>query len=283
MIKSLIDTVATKLVTLNTWLSEVRAGGYLQKANGDISIIDRYKNEIGITDKRGNSGYIRYRSDQNYTVQELPSSERYSSCEIIGQRIAINLRLILVVQSTIPEDIAFLLTVQMNSFQFDTPEFNGKNVRVRVQSAGTNTLANVLTETSQNDLNNDNEVIYIDFQILFDWNQRCDIYNIPIEMECNDCLEPLDLGCKQYCETLELSQVSTYTGIVTLKTMFNGVSIIRSIDVVDGESISIDLEEFTPDYEYSVSLYNVEGDLIPIQDESPTPVEYDCFKLKVTP
>ncbi len=282
MIQALVNKIATSLVTLNaTWLTEIRSLGYLQRRpEGDYVTTDGLR-DIGLTDREGNSGYIRFESDQNVTVSEL--SERYSSCEPIGQRFSVDLRLVVVAKMDLPQDLPFALSVQLASIRFTEDEFKHNNVRARALAFGSHSMANVKTETGKEDLNNENSVVYVRFRIYFDFRQNCDANNIPIEM--SNCISEdfVDFGCVQLCEDITLYQDAEYTGLMTLRTIFNGTVVTQSFDVVTDEPIVIPTDNLNADYVFIIELFDAEGVQVMILSNDPTPDEHESVKIKIMP
>jgi hypothetical protein len=273
MIRELISDVARQLVTENSgWLSQIRTLGYLQNIDSKIIISDN-ENEIGITDVRGNSGYIRYRTDQNFTVDELTASERYTSCGS-GSRYSYFLRLVVVAKTSTPENVSLLLSTQLNSFTY-----TGDKVKTRVTGGGSHSV-NISKTEGIDQLNNTYRVMYLDFTLSFDWRKDCD--QIPFEMDCDNCLNIYDMGCMQHCGEIELEQVSEFTGIATLNTFFNGNTIVQSFPVTEGEPVVIPMDGLNENYEYNIQLKDAAGEVITLVFGSPEE-NYDCFKIKLTP
>lgn len=284
MIQALVNKVAQSLVTLNSeWLTEIRTLGYLQRRpEGDIVTTDGLQ-DIGLTDREGNSGFIRFESDINFNVQEMSPSTRYSSCEPIGHRFSVDLRLVVVANTEVPQDLPFALSVQMASIRFTDEEFKNRNVAVRAISGGSHTMANVKTETGKETLNNENAVVFVKFRIYFDYKQNCEAINIPITMNRCEDDNYTDYGCYQLCEGVTLNQNATYTGDMVLHTYFNGISVDQTFEVVIGEPIVVPTENLNADYEFIIELFDNNGERVTIKSNAPTPDDYDSFKIKVTP
>jgi hypothetical protein len=272
MIKELIEDVARQLVVLNaSWLSEVRTIGYVQSTTEGKVITDQL-NEIGITDVRGNSGYIRFQTDQNFTREEI--TRRTTSCNFTSSKYTYRLRLIVVATTETPEDLSLLLSTQINSFAY-----TGNNVRTRVTGGGSHS-ANIVKEEGGSDWNPNYRAIYVDFTLSFDWRNDCD--QIAIKMNCDNCTSTYDLGCIQHCKEVELETVATYTGVATLNTQFNGIVVTQSFDVTEGDPITVPMDGLNENYEYNIQLRDEDGEIIELTFGSPSE-NYDCFKIKTQP
>jgi len=275
MIRELISDVARQLVTENSgWLSQIRTLGYLQRESildaRDKLIVTDGENEIGITDVRGNSGYIRFRADQNFTRDDIAS---YTSCAS-SSRYNYFLRLVVVAKTGTPENVSLLLSTQLNSFVYA-----GDNFKTRVTGGGSHSV-NISKAEGIDQLNNTYRVMYLDFTLSFDWRKDCD--QIPFEMDCDNCLNIYDMGCMQHCGDIELEQVSDFTGTATLNTFFNGNTIVQSFPVTEGETVVIPMDGLNENYEYNIQLKDSAGEVITLVFGSPEE-NYDCFKIKLTP
>ena len=273
MINEIVDIIASNLVTDNDWLSEIRSIGYLNRINGITSVTDTMK-EIGLNDREGNSGYIRFENDRNFSIRESPN--QYSSC---GKSIEITylMTLVIAAKTAIPESVALMLAVQFKELNFDT-EYPANNVIVYAISGGSNSQSVVPKESGSDQWNQNYRALYVDFSIQFTWDKNCN--QIPITMACDNCTNILDLGCVDHCETHGIGVNATYTGTMTLKTIFNGVSVTQSFDVEYGEEIEIPLEYLNEDYEFNIQLFDIGGEII---TKTVDAVEYDCFKIKILP
>lgn len=275
MISELISDLARQLVVLNTsWLSEIRSIGYLNKFE-DRTIVSDGDNEIGITDASGNSGYIRFVNDRNFTVEEITS---YTSCRT-ASRFTYYLRLIIVAKTTTPENLSLLLSTQINSIQINSMSLSGDNVKSRSTGGGSNSI-NIVRGEGAEQTNSTFRTVYVDFTISFDWRKDCD--QIPIIMACDNCTNIYDIGCIQHCLEVTLETNSSYTGTATLNTFFNGTVITQSFDVAIDEPIVVPMAGLNENYEYNIQLMDSDGEVITLTFGSPSQ-EYDCFSVKLMP
>lgn len=271
MINELILSVAQKLVTANaSWLSEVRTIGYMNRFEDGLVITDG-ENEIGITDRTGNSGYIRFVDGaQGFSVESIPS---YRSCES-SSRYSYRMRLVVVAKTETPENLSLLLSTQMNSFSFSGHD-KGK---ARVTGGGTNSFQIVSAEGGEQ-LNTSYRALFIDFTLQFDWRNDC--VPISITMECNNCDETIDYGCVKACSEIELPITITEAQTGTITTMFNGQMIVQPIELPVGEGVVVDLSGLNADYQYTIQVRGENGEALNIQ---PSPsLSYNCFKVKLIP
>ncbi|MBL0317148.1 MAG: hypothetical protein IPP69_15825 [Flavobacteriales bacterium] len=271
MIREIIDSISTQLVQSNSWLSEIRSVGYLNTVSGEKSVTDGIK-EIGITDRSGNSGYIRFSSDQNFTTEE---SMQYAGCQAMT-RFTYFMRLVIVAKTELPENITLLLASQLSKLSFAGYESN--SVKVRARSGGSNSMAVVQNESGQNQENVNYRTLYIDFTIQFLWNYDCD--QIEIDMACDTCTNPLDLGCHQHCETVSIGTNALHTGNYTIKTSFNGVAVTQTFSATKNTEIQIPLENLNENYQFDIRIYDPFGEEITIGLPSE---DYDCIRITVTP
>lgn len=270
MISELITDLARQLVVLNaSWLSEIRSIGYMTKPEESTVITDG-ENEIGITDTEGNSGYIRFANDRNFTVDEIKS---FSSCRT-ASRYNYFLRMVVVAKTSTPENLSLLLSTQINSLSF-----SGDNVVARVTGGGSNSM-NISKGEGSTQINSTFRVVYLDFTLSFDWRKDCD--QIPITMACDNCENVYDMGCMQHCLEVTLETNSSYTGTATLNTFFNGTVITQSFDVTVDEPIVVPMDGLNENYEYNIQLMDSDGEVIVLTFGSPSE-EYDCFKIKLLP
>lgn len=271
MITDIIDRVSSQLLQSNYWLSEIRSIGYLNTISGDKSVTDGL-NEIGITDRSGNSGYIRFNSDQNFTVEE---STAYSGCKVMS-KFTYFMRLVVVAKTDVPENITMLLAAQFAKMTFTGYEANA--VKVRARSGGSNSMSVVKNESGQDQENVNYRALYIDFTVQFLWNYDCD--QIEIDMACSTCTNPLDLGCHQHCETVAIGTNALHTGTYTIKTSFNGVAVAQTFSATKNTEIEIPLENLNENYQFDIRIFDPNGDEITIGLPSE---DYDCIRITVTP
>ena len=273
MTTEIINQIAESLLSSNDWLSEIRSIGYLSRPTGEGAnsklVVTDGEREIGITDREGNSGYIRFRSDQNFRVQKITA---YTSC-YPSSRYIYDLRLIVVVKTTAPENIAMLLSTQLNSMR---PTI-GSQTRVDVQSGGTNSLSVVKNEGGEQ-WNNNYRAMFIDFNMSFDWRDDCSL--IVTDMACDNCVNIYDLGCFPHCDLIGIGQNSNQTGIWTLNTIFNGTSIIQEFAVVSGQEIKIPLSGLNESYQFNIQIKNTSGVVFTFIIEN---ITYNCVQITLLP
>lgn len=270
MISELITDLARQLVVLNaSWLSEIRSVGYMNTIDDKIIISDG-ENEIGITDTEGNSGYIRFAKDQNFTVSQIKS---YTSCRT-ARNFKYYLQLTIVAKTSTPENLTLLLSTQIHSMNF-----TGDNVVAEVTGGGSNSIS-VAKKEGITQTNSTYRAVYLDFTLSFDWRKDCD--QIPITMACDNCTNIYDFGCLQHCLEVTLGTNSSYTGTATLNTFFNGTVITQSFDVTVDEPIVVPMDGLNENYEYNIQLMDSDGEVIVLTFGSPSE-EYDCFKIKLLP
>lgn len=272
MVQSIIQDIARQLVTINAaWLSEVRTIGYVVR-DPDIVITD-FENEIGLTDRSKNSGYIRFRQDINFNREDIPAR---NSCGIQSSRYTHYLRLVIAAKTTTPEDLSMLLATQLNSMALT---FTGiDNIKVRVLSGGSNSISITKGEASKDQLNSEYRAVYVDFNLQLDWRNDCD--QIQITMACDNCTSTYDLGCVQHCEDIVISATIAEAGTATLNTNFNGVLVTQSFEVEVGDEITVPMSGLNENYEYSIQILNSSGEVIELTFGDAT---YDCFTVKLMP
>lgn len=277
MINAIINSIATQLVQQNSWLSEVRCVGYLQRETvleaRDRFIVTDFEKDIGITDAKGNSGYIRFGSDTNFSIEE---GQAFGGCAA-NQRITYNMRLVIVAKTTIPEDVSLLLTIQLKQLAFPAA-YRANMVKVIPKSGGNNSTAIVINESGNAQWSQENRAMYIDFNIQFTISENCG--QIIADMACNNCENILDLGCHQHCDSVPIGIDANYTGTMTLKTIFNGTSVVQTFEVTNGEEIAVPLDGLNENYEFDIQLLGEDGELFSLEYPSET---YDCVKIKVMP
>lgn len=285
MIDGLIREIIVNLQTENaSWLSEIRGVGYAYtseiEGKRQIRITD-FENEIGITDIRVNSGYLRFRNDNNFQSQELP---RIVSCARVF-RYTYQFRLVVACITSTPENLAFLLATQLNSMSFDKP-----TTQITVTAGGSNSYNVALNEGSEQ-INAEYRVVYVDFNLVF--NHKCE--PIPVTMDCPNCTSTLDLGCLQHCDTLTVHADIAYSGTATLHTTFNGNMVVQTFEVTSGEDLEVPMSGLNENYEYVIQFRDEDGELIPIFDadhggqghghdgDDHGGHEYDCIKITLKP
>lgn len=281
--KAIIEDIARQLVILNaSWLSEVRTVGYRATTEKGVVITD-FENEIGITDRDGNSGYIRFAADTNFTRQE---SRALTSC-VPSSRYTFKLRLVVIAKTETPEDLALLLSTQINALQLTYTNIN--NIKCSVTSGGSNSAAITRNEGGEQ-INSTYRTVFVDFDLMFDWINDCD--QIQIIMNCDNCTTTLDLGCIQHCETITVHADIAYTGTATLNTFFNGITVTQSFEVTEGEDMEVPLSGLNENYEYSIQFRDVNGEVIPVfggeheqghNEGEHVGEEYDCIKITLVP
>lgn len=271
MTKEIIQEIAESLLSQNDWLSEIRTIGYLSKPSGDRLVVIDGKDEIGITDRSGNSGYIRFRSDTNFRVTKIPS---FSSC-FQSSRYTYDLRLIVVVKTEAPENIALLLSTQLNAIR----PITGTQTKCEVQSGGSNSLAIVKTEGGEQ-WNNNYRAMYIDFTMSFDWRDDCQL--IETDMSCTNCTNTQDLGCVPHCDEVTIP-VDVPSGEYTLLTIFNGTSVIQKFDFTDEDPsgyLTVPMSGLNESYQYDIQIKNSDGEVIEWTIDETT---YNCFRIQLLP
>lgn len=285
MITGLISEISQQLVTENAaWLSEVRAIGYMTKSEDRLVITDG-ENEIGITDREGNSGYIRFmEGGDNFSVTEIPA---YTSCKNVF-RYTYRLRLVIVAKTNTPENLSLLLASQLNGMTF-----SDKSAKVRVSGGGTNSVQVSLAEGSEQ-INPNFRVLYLNFTLQLDLRGDCEI---PVQMACEPCDNFYDLGCVKHCKTITVHAHVEYTGTATLNTFFNGIMVTQSFEVTETEDLEIPMTGLNENYEYIIQIRDEDGEIIPLffdhgHDENGhghgggqghDGHEYECFKIQLVP
>lgn len=272
MITALISEFSQKLLVANaSWLSEIRAIGYLNRESilnaRDKLVVTDGKDEIGITDTSGNSGHIRFVEGQNFTSQELQST---TSCDT-AWRYTFRLRLVVVAKTETPEDLALLLATQVNAMTLSG------GAKARTTGGGMNSAQIVLQEGGTQ-WNNNYRAVAIDFNLIFDYRGNC---AIPITMTCPECESFVDIGCLPACGPITI-QPSTYTGTMTLAAVFNGNLIQIGFEVTEGEPIQVPTNGLNSDYEYQIRLFDEDGNHVPVQ-LGPSDEPKDCIKVKLLP
>lgn len=274
MITQLIEDVASFIKTANTgWLDQVRTLGFLSRSqNGPVVLTDELE-EIGLTDVRGNSAYIRFRNDQGWTSQQIPS--------VTGQpayRYVFALKLVALVRSTQTTDLGLLITRQLNSYSLLTSG-QAKNIRCVATGGSSNTLTVVKGENGTDDTNVSYRVFSVDFNLQFDDHQICDftqsVNNLP--MPCN-CTQTLELPCVGSCATIQTGFTAT-AQTLTVVTGFNGSRIEIDIEHGGGE-VELDASLLNADYTFVIQIVNEEGTAL---TQTVDTVTYNCISVKIEP
>lgn len=281
MITEIVNTIAAKLVLTNSaWLKQIRSLGYLAKTEAETVIYDQEVKEIGLDDRNGNSGYIRFGSDQNFTVNPIPAKvSKYA------YQYKYALRLVIVVKTDYPANINYLLSLQLNHLDLGSCTYatgTASNIMVQTASGGSNTIANAKNESGVEIKNNNYKVVYIDFVVKFDDHNSCDFtQKIILPMECG-CASILDLECVGSCDDITIPIVSLYTGDATVRTIFNGNYVTIPVEVVTGEEIVVNAEHLNADYTFNLQVFNEDGEQL-TYSEDPSGTVYDCFQIKIIP
>jgi len=275
MIQALVTDIAQKLLTANSeWLFSIKTIGQLSKGVEGNYVSDEDFNEIGLTDIRNNSGYIRQRSDVAMTMSEAP---RITSN--VGYTYSIPYRLVMAIKATNTTDILFLLTRQLRAITY-VSYLDLMNVKCQVIQGGNNTRNIHLTETGKEQTNIEYRVIYVDFNLIFTDYKECDLTdNIETPMDC-ECTNVFKLGCASTCDTITI-EVEATTESVIVETQMNGSIHSFNVEQEVGENISIPLEIFNESYTHILKIYD--GDHRVTYQPDPSGVEYDCFSIEIKP
>jgi len=275
MIQALVTDIAQKLLTANSeWLFSIKTIGQLSKGVEGNYVSDEDFNEIGLTDIRNNSGYIRQRSDVAMTMSEAP---RITSN--VGYTYSIPYRLVMAIKATNTTDILFLLTRQLRAITY-VSYLDLMNVKCQVIQGGNNTRNIHLTETGKEQTNIEYRVIYVDFNLIFTDYKECDLTdNIETPMDC-ECTNVFKLGCASTCDTITI-EVEATTESVIVETQMNGSIHSFNVEQEVGENISIPLEIFNENYTHILKIYD--GDHRVTYQPDPSGVEYDCFSIEIKP
>ena len=280
MITDLIGEVANYLLAQNqSWLRQIRYVGYQNRVSEGDNVTNEEMQEIGLSDRDGNSGYIRFKSNQNFTVSEIKSFNNSRA-----SRFSYDLRMVVVVKSDTPVDINYLLALQFNHFEMavcTVPYGTARNIKTYVTGGGSNTVANAKQESNKESWNNEYKILYVDFRLQFDDQNKCDFTKlIDLPMECN-CSTIYNAGCFKICDGIELPVESDYTGTATVVTEFNGNIVKLSIEVTEGEPIVIPANELNANYVFNLAIYDEENERIEFSiDPSGT---YDCIQIQTKP
>lgn len=275
MIQALVTDIAQKLLTANSeWLFSIKTIGQLSKGVEGNYVSDEDFNEIGLTDIRNNSGYIRQRSDVAMTMSEAP---RITSN--VGYTYSIPYRLIMAIKATNTTDILFLLTRQLRAITYVSYS-DLMNVKCQVIQGGNNTRNIHLTETGKEQTNIEYRVIYVDFNLIFTDYKECDLTdNIETPMDC-ECTNIFKLGCASTCDTITI-EVEATTESVIVETQMNGVIHSFNVEQEIGENISIPLEIFNENYTHILKIYA--GEERVTYQPDPSGIVYDCFSIEIKP
>lgn len=280
MIQALVTDISQKLLTANSeWLSSIKSIGQRQrKAVADgrdtFFLMDEEFNDIGLTDIRNNSGYIRQRSETAMTITTAP---RIGANE--GYTYTLPFSLVLAVKFPTTTDLLFLLTRQLRAINY-TSFFDLKNVKCEVIAAGNNSKANALNEMGKDQINNEYRIIYVDFNLKFTDYKNCDLTeNIETPMDC-ECTNIFKLGCASTCDTITIEVEATHENVI-VETQMNGSIHSFVVEQEIGENISIPLEIFNENYTHIFKVYM--NDERVTYSPDPSGITYDCFSIEIKP
>lgn len=277
MISTIIKSIASQLVTVNSeWLEQIRTVGYFNQSDSD-NITNEECKEIGLDDRNGNSGYIMFRGNQNFSVSPISS---ISSTQRAFQ-YRYSMRLVVVIKTNYPVDINYLLSLQLNHLFAQKCRWDfgtASNIVVQTTGGGSNTVFNSKEESGKPDINTNYKIVYLDFNIQFNDNNRCNFEEkIRLPMDCN-CENILDLGCTDSCNSFEMPFSSAEE--ITLFTEFNGNVVSKAIEINTSGNIVIDPSFLNADYTYNFHFVNSEGERVTYEVDGTV---YDCFKIKIQP
>lgn len=267
--KELIEKIASDILLRNRYLSQIRTTGYLSRAQDGNYVYNEELQEIGLNDTKGNSGYIRYRSDNNLSIVK---TERFGG---VTNECTIPLRLVILVDTENASNILLSLANYLNGYFID--EFNSmQSVTCEYVGGGTNTKANHVAETGKEILNNNFKVIYVDFNLKFRDANFCEPNQN--EMKPCNCTNVLDLGCVSSCDDIELD-LNIEAGTVVVSTEFNGSTVeLRLLNQTEGKVV-IPSGSLNEDYTFILEVYQGTERI----DKEMDGVTYDCFQIKIKP
>jgi len=265
----IIEKIASDLLGTFRYLKQIRTTGYLSKAQDGNYVYDEELKEIGLTDTMGNSGYIRYRSDNNLSIIK---TERFGG---VTNECTAPLRLVILVDwNNSPQALLSIANYlnryflnQYNSMQSVTCEYVG---------GGTNTKANHLAETGKEITNNNFKVIYADFNLKFRDSNFCEPNQSDMK-PCN-CGNVLDMGCYASCDNIELD-LPTEEGTVVVSTDFNGSTVELRLEDQESAKVVIPSGSLNEDYTFILEIYQGTERITKEVDE----VTYNCFQIKIKP
>lgn len=274
MIRELIQDVAEYMMQKNsTWLTQVRSVGYLNRSTDKTDYISTAElEEIGLTDKFGNSGYIRFRNKQDFTVRKSVSMV---SCES-SYRYTFPLRYVFLVDSVNISDLIFLSSIQLQ--QYSTTAFESiKNVKVVPMGGNSNTIDVIKQETNTAAVNNTYRAGFIDFNLEFDIAELCDTIQLPMNCNCNNVY---DLGCVTMCDNIDTEIIAELSGDYTLVTEFNGATVSLKFEGEVSKPLLIPTDGLNADYMFDIAIYDPAGERVTFEREG---IEYNCVKVKINP
>ena len=272
----IIKTVASEILRINSeWLSEIRSVGYLVRGTDETIIQGEELEEIGLSDRNGQSGYIRMRQNESFFTSVLPPVTSDST----GLRYFLPLRIVLLVKTHLALDVSVMISRQLNALNIS--DNNGvRNIKASNLRGFSNSQIIYKEESGGNQLNNEYRVAAVDFSLSFDDYTNCDVPIIPeLTMNCR-CTNVFDLGCHKSCDTLEIDVEATHDNVV-VSTKFNGTLVEFNAAQTVGENILIPLSNLNEDYLHTLELY-MNGEQVTYQPE-PSGTIYDCFKIKTLP
>ncbi len=274
MVTQLIENVASFIKSNNSkWLGQIRTLGHLSKSQNGAVVLTDELTEIGLTDVSGNSGYIRFRNDQGWSVQEIPPilsghSFRYSFA----------LKLVVLIRESNPTDLGLLLTRQLNSYNV-LQSGQAKNVRCVATGGSSNTLSVMKSENGIDDVNVTYRLFMVDFNLIFDDHNYCDfdesVNSIP--MPCN-CTNTLELPCVGSCDEINTGFTAT-AQTLNVVSGFNGSRIQFELVHAGGEVV-LDASLLNADYTFDIQVLGADGE--PLTQTVET-VEYNCISVKIEP
>jgi len=272
LIREIANTLSSSLLANNLWLTQIRILGYLKRisvADGrDSFIVIGNDEQIGLTDIKASSGYIRFRGDI-----QMAEGKKLNSCSRLD-RVTIPLRLVVVAKTDTPENIAWALATQIGATTFS---LNSQLVSfIPVQASG-DSHKNVLEETGVSQWNAELRVFVVDFIAEFQWQSDCPLPVTYPDM-CN-CTLTLNLGCFTSCDLIDTGIAQS--GVVTMQAPFNGVTQVVTIsDGPSEDNIIVDTSVLNEAYTYTVQFFDSDGEVITRTVDGTI---YDCFKFEITP
>jgi hypothetical protein len=180
MTEQIIAQVAQHILDSNDWLKDLK---YIARQLQGGRIMLKKDHEVGLDDRNGNIGYIRWRGDEDHTYRELET--KFTSCAEGWEAVA-NLRLVVMLKCTNAGLAEFKLVNDLKAAPIT--EIDGFKPDIIVLNSTTDRELIEREETGKEDdgprsWNNEYKLISIDFEVQYGAVPGIDCINF----NCNEC------------------------------------------------------------------------------------------------
>jgi hypothetical protein len=270
--KSIIEEIASRILGAYPQVKQIRSVGYLSKAQDSNYVYNEELEEIGLTDRMGNSGYVRFRSDNNL---QGTKTERFGP---VMTTYNVPLRLVLMMEQENNASTSLLTVARIVNNIYIQQHGELQTITCEYIGGGSNTKANHLAETGKEITNNNYRIIYADFNVNFLAGEVCSITPNEMNNQCN-CTSVLSLGCAPSCDDVTI-ELDVETGDeVIMSTMFNGSTVEARIEVTESGKVTVPSGTLNEDYLFKLEFYRG-VDQLTKEVEGTT---YNCFEIKINP